>query len=62
MTDIKLKPIKSEVEYDILLNWIDTQFNNKVEADSETGKQVKIALEFIRKYEDEFHPIPFPQK
>ncbi len=56
-----LKPIKSEAEYDVLLNWLDTQFDKKVNPASCAGKQVKIALELIREYEDEFHPIPLPQ-
>jgi HTH-type transcriptional regulator/antitoxin HigA len=60
MKDLELKPIKSEQEYDLYLDWVDVQFDNDVEPGSQIGNKLEIALLLIKDYEDKFHPIPYP--
>lgn len=55
-----LKPIKNEEEYEIMLAWVDTQFDLAVAFDSPEGEQVQIALLLIKAYEDVHYPIPTP--
>ena len=55
-----LRPIKNELQYQELLDWVDEQFDRKVLPDSPTGEQVQIALLLIKAYEDEHYPIPVP--
>jgi HTH-type transcriptional regulator / antitoxin HigA len=52
-----LKPIKSEEEYDQLMDWIDDQFDKKVEPSSISGETLQIALLWIKAFEDEYYPI-----
>jgi HTH-type transcriptional regulator/antitoxin HigA len=53
-----LRPLKTEQQYDELLQWLDEQFDRQVPPDSEAGEQVQIALLLIKAYEDEHYVIP----
>jgi HTH-type transcriptional regulator / antitoxin HigA len=55
---MQLTKIETEIQYQQYLNWVDKMFNEKVTPDSEEGKKVKLALEFIKEYEDLHYPIP----
>lgn len=55
-----LRPIKTEQEYDALINWVDGQFDAKVKPDTLEGDQLQIALLLIKDYEDAHYPIPAP--
>ncbi|GAB3772831.1 helix-turn-helix domain-containing protein [Spirosoma horti] len=57
---MKLKPIKTEQEYDELMNWVDEQFDLKTPPNSSQGETLQIALLLIRAYEDEHYSIPAP--
>jgi HTH-type transcriptional regulator / antitoxin HigA len=55
---MQLTKIESENQYQQYLNWVDKMFNEKVIPESEEGKKVKLALEFIKEYEDLHYQIP----
>ncbi|WP_020594992.1 helix-turn-helix domain-containing protein [Spirosoma panaciterrae] len=57
---MKLKPIKTENEYDDMLDWVDKQFDKKIPANSPEGDLLQIALLLIKAYEDEHYTIPAP--
>ncbi len=57
---MKLKPIKTEKEYDIYLEWIDQQFDKKIKPNSPEGEILQVALLIIKEYEDKNYPIPMP--
>ena len=57
---MRLKPIKTEEEYDTLMAWIDEQFDKKTSPDSHEGETLQIALLLIKAYEDEHYPMPAP--
>lgn len=57
---MKLRPIKTEQEYDELMVWIDEQFDKKTPPDSPDGETLQIALLLIKAYEDEHYAIPSP--
>ena len=53
-----LKPIKTEEEYEALLDWVDDQLDKNPEPNSEEGNMLEIALLLIKAYEDEHYAIP----
>ena len=55
---MNMKPIKSEEEYETILEWIDIQFNNKPDPASQEGIILKNALKQIKIYEDIHYKIP----
>lgn len=57
---MKLKPIKNNKDYQILLDWVDAEFDDLPAKNSERGQQLEIALLLIKAYEDEHYPIPAP--
>lgn len=57
---MELTVIKSDVQYEQYLNWIDETFNKQITPDSAIGKQVEVALLLIKDYEDRNFPIPLP--
>ena len=57
---MELSVLKSEDQYDRLLDWVDQQFDKNVPVDSPEGKKLEIALILIKQYEDEHHPVPLP--
>ncbi|WP_257670332.1 helix-turn-helix domain-containing protein [Parapedobacter tibetensis] len=57
---MELKIIKSEKEYDAMLDWVDAQFDAGVNLESEAGERLQMALLLIKNYEDEHYRIPAP--
>jgi HTH-type transcriptional regulator / antitoxin HigA len=55
-----LKPIKTEQEYQAMLDWVDTQFDALPEINSADGEQMQIALLLIKAYEEVHYQIPTP--
>jgi HTH-type transcriptional regulator/antitoxin HigA len=55
-----LRPIKTEEDYERLLDWVDTQFDLFLDHDSPEGEQLQIALLLIKAYEDIHYTIPTP--
>ena len=55
---MKLKIIKTESEYENLLEWVDTQFNLGYASDTKQGKKLQSALLLIKQYEDINYAIP----
>jgi HTH-type transcriptional regulator/antitoxin HigA len=55
-----LRIIKTEKEYQNLLDWVDEQFNLNVAPDSEDGQNLQMALLLIKQYEDVHYVISFP--
>lgn len=52
--------IKTEKQYQDLLDWIDNQFDLLPSPESKLGQQLQIALLLIKQYEDEHYQIPSP--
>ncbi|WP_028298270.1 helix-turn-helix domain-containing protein [Olivibacter sitiensis] len=57
---MELKIIKTEAEYDAMLDWVDEQFDARESPDSKMGERLQVALLLIKQYEDEHHRIPMP--
>ncbi|MFI5139979.1 MAG: type II toxin-antitoxin system HigA family antitoxin [Sphingobacteriales bacterium] len=57
---MELQIIKTEKEYEYLLEWIDTQFDLNIDPESKEGGNLQIALLLIKQYEDLHYVIPFP--
>ena len=57
---MKLRPLKTEQQYDELLAWLDEQLDRRVHPDSAAGEQIQMALLLIKAYEDAHYPIPLP--
>ncbi len=55
-----LQIIKTEKEYEELLDWVDAQFDLAPNPESEEGGKLQIALLLIKQYEDNHYTIPFP--
>lgn len=57
---MELAVIKTEEDYDSLLEWIDEQFEKKVSPETPEGKKLEVALVLVKNYEDQHYPIPYP--
>src|SRR5580698_4785178 len=57
---MELQIIKTEKEYEDLLEWIDQQFDLNITPESKEGGSLQIALLLIKQYEDLHYAIPFP--
>jgi HTH-type transcriptional regulator/antitoxin HigA len=57
---MELQIIKTEQEYENLLDWIDGQLGLNHAPESKEGGQLQIAFLLIKQYEDQHYPIPFP--
>lgn len=57
---MELKLIKTDSEYEMMLEWIDRQLDLKPDPNSAEGNSLQIALLLIKAYEDEHYPIPAP--
>ena len=57
---MKLRPIKTEQQYDEVLTWLDAQFDRQTPPNSPEGEDVQIALLLVKAYEDAHYPIPAP--
>jgi HTH-type transcriptional regulator/antitoxin HigA len=55
-----LKIIKTKKQYELCLEWVDVQFDNKVKANTPQGEKLQVALLLIKQYEDAHYPIPLP--
>jgi HTH-type transcriptional regulator/antitoxin HigA len=55
-----LQIIKTEKEYQYLLDWVDGQLDLNVAPDSKAGQRLQIALLLIKQYEDQHYAIPLP--
>ena len=55
-----LQIIKTEKQYEDLLEWIDLQFDLNLSPESTGGQQLQIALLLVKQYEDEHYQIPSP--
>lgn len=53
--------INTEKEYEHLLDWIDDQFEKKVNQNTSDGKKLKEALLLVKEYEDIHFQIPDPK-
>jgi HTH-type transcriptional regulator / antitoxin HigA len=54
---MKLEPLKTEADYDVLLQWVDKQFEQKIQPNTPEGNELEIALLLIKTYEDEHYAI-----
>ena len=57
---MKLKPIKTNKEYETCLEWVDKQFEKKVKRNSPQGESLQVVLLLIKEFEDKNYPIPTP--
>lgn len=57
---MELKPIKNDEAYEVMLSWVDEQFDKKTDPNSDAGNTLQIALLLIKAYEDEHYSIPMP--
>lgn len=57
---MKLKLIKTDQDYEAMLDWVDTQFDLLPNLDSLEGEALQIALLPIKAYEDIHFQIPTP--
>ena len=57
---MKLKLLKTEQKYDLLMAWVDEQFDKRTPPSSPEGETVQIALLLIKAYEDEHYSDPSP--
>jgi len=55
-----LQIIRTEKEYEDLMEWVDTQFDLNIDPQSKEGGNLQIALLLIKQYEDLHYAIPFP--
>ncbi len=53
-----IQTIQTEEEYELMLAWIDKQFDQSSTPESPEGEQLKLALSFVKAYEDIHYPIP----
>jgi len=58
---MELNVLKTEKEYQDLLDWVDEQFDKKIQPNTPEGKKLELALVLIKHYEDENFPIPYPE-
>lgn len=57
---MELRPIKNDEAYEVMLGWVDEQFDKKPDPTSDAGNTLQIALLLIKAYEDEHYNIPMP--
>lgn len=57
---MELKIIKTQKQYQQYLDWVDAQFDLKVQPGSSLGEKVQVALLLIKQYEDVHYPVPVP--
>jgi HTH-type transcriptional regulator/antitoxin HigA len=55
-----LQIIKTDKEYEYLLDWVDSQFDLNLAPDSMEGEHLQIALLLIKQYEDLHYTVPYP--
>ncbi|NBB31226.1 transcriptional regulator [Cellulophaga sp. BC115SP] len=50
--------IQTEEEYELMLAWIDKQFDQLPTPNCPEGEQLQLALSIVKAYEDIHYPIP----
>lgn len=55
---MELKLIRNDVVYELMLDWVDGQFDRKPELGSKVSDDLQIALLLIKAYEDKHYNIP----
>lgn len=55
---MNLQTIKTEEEYELILAWIDKQFDQPPTPASPEREQLQLALSLVKAYEDIHYPIP----
>jgi HTH-type transcriptional regulator / antitoxin HigA len=55
-----LKTIKSDADYEKMLDWVDAQLDIDPDLGTPEGEQLQVALLLIKAYEDVNYPIPVP--
>jgi antitoxin component HigA of HigAB toxin-antitoxin module len=55
---VQIEIIKTEKQYQSMLDRVDSKFDKKVNPNSEEGNEIKLVIEFIIKYEDLYYQIP----
>jgi HTH-type transcriptional regulator/antitoxin HigA len=58
---MKLKAIKSDIEYQEYLNWLDLKLDKNHPFDSPDGVNIQRVLLLVKQYEDTNYPIPKPE-
>ena len=58
---MKLTVIKSDIEYQECLNWLDLKLDKNHPIDSIAGVNIQRVLLLVKQYEDTYYPIPKPQ-
>ncbi|TKB98567.1 helix-turn-helix domain-containing protein [Pedobacter cryophilus] len=57
---MNLHILKTDEEYQELLDWVDAQFDLNISIDSKVGEDLQVALLLIKQYEDVHFKIPKP--
>ena len=57
---MNLHILKTDQEYQELLDWVDAQFDLNAAPDSKAGEDLQVALLLMKQYEDVHFPIPKP--
>ena len=57
---MEFKIIKNKKQYNDCLDWVDQQFDKKINPKSAEGEKLQIILLLIKQYEDIHFPIPLP--
>ena len=55
---MELRIIKTKKQYKQCLDWVDVQFENKVNSNTPQGEKLQVALLLIKQYEDANYTIP----
>lgn len=58
---MKLKAIKSDIEYQECLNWLDLKLDKNHPIDNPDRVNIERVLLLVKQYEDTHYPIPKPQ-
>ncbi|MBX9782308.1 MAG: transcriptional regulator [Chitinophagaceae bacterium] len=57
---MELRPVKTKKQYNEYLQWVDEQFDKKVQPNSPEGEKLQVVLILIKDYEDKHFPVPMP--
>ena len=55
---MKIRPIKTDREYQEYLEWTDTMFDKKIKPNTTEGEKLQVVLLLIKDYEDRYYSIP----
>ena len=57
---MKLKLLRTKIDYDACLEWVDEMFDKKVKSNTADGEMLQVALLLIKQYEDKNYHVPVP--